>query len=48
QKISINLPQFPSLDDILSQLENQVCDAVVDKVNEKLPGNIDPWKDYNL
>ncbi|OZT47785.1 conjugal transfer protein, partial [Escherichia coli] len=25
-----------------------VCDAVVDKVNEKLPGNIDPWKDYNL
>ncbi|ECT1232567.1 conjugal transfer protein, partial [Salmonella enterica] len=20
----------------------------VDKVNEKLPGNIDPWKDYNL
>ncbi|EBN6582968.1 conjugal transfer protein, partial [Salmonella enterica subsp. enterica] len=21
---------------------------VVDKVNEKLPGNIDPWKDYNL
>ncbi|HAX5977357.1 TPA: conjugal transfer protein [Escherichia coli] len=48
KKISINLPQFPSLDDILSQLENQVCDAVVDKVNEKLPGNIDPWKDYNL
>ena len=32
KKISINLPQFPSLDDILSQLENQVCDAVVDKV----------------
>ena len=48
KKISITLPQFPSLDDILSQLENQVCDAVVDKVNEKLPGNIDPWKDYNL
>ncbi|MDW9200238.1 hypothetical protein SE959_26045 [Escherichia coli] len=37
-------PQFPSLDDILSQLENQVCDAVVDKVNEKLPGNIDPGR----
>ncbi|HHX0770124.1 TPA: conjugal transfer protein, partial [Escherichia coli] len=24
------------------------CDAVVDRVNEHLPGNIDPWKDYNL
>ncbi|HFV6025876.1 TPA: conjugal transfer protein, partial [Escherichia coli] len=23
-------------------------DAVVDRVNEHLPGNIDPWKDYNL
>ncbi|ENM4394633.1 conjugal transfer protein [Salmonella enterica] len=48
KKISVNIPQFPSLDDILSQLENQVCDAVVDKVNEKLPGNIDPWKDHNI
>ncbi|HFR6261799.1 TPA: conjugal transfer protein, partial [Shigella sonnei] len=25
-----------------------VCDAVVDRVNDHLPGNIDPWKDYNL
>ncbi|EOM1608762.1 conjugal transfer protein, partial [Shigella sonnei] len=24
------------------------CDAVVDRVNDHLPGNIDPWKDYNL
>ena len=46
--VSITLPQFPSLDKILRDLENQVCDAVVDRVNEHLPGNIDPWKDYNL
>lgn len=46
KKISLNIPQFPSLDSILSQLENQVCDAVVDKVNDRLPGNIDPWKNY--
>ncbi|HCS2759393.1 TPA: conjugal transfer protein, partial [Shigella flexneri] len=42
------LPQFPSLDKLLRDLENQVCDAVVDRVNDHLPGNIDPWKDYNL
>ena len=46
--VSITLPQFPSLDKLLRDLENQVCDAVVDRVNEHLPGNIDPWKDYNL
>jgi Lrp/AsnC family leucine-responsive transcriptional regulator len=46
--ISITLPQFPSLDKLLRDLENQVCDAVVDRVNDHLPGNIDPWKDYNL
>ena len=46
--VSITLPQFPSLDKILRDLENQVCDAVVDRVNDHLPGNIDPWKDYNL
>ncbi|ELQ6864013.1 conjugal transfer protein [Salmonella enterica] len=46
KKISLNIPQFPSLDSLLSQLENQVCDAAVDKVNDRLPGNIDPWKNY--
>ncbi len=42
--ISITLPQFPSLDKLLRDLENQVCDAVVDRVNDHLPGNIDPGK----
>ncbi len=32
----------PALDKLLRDLENQVCDAVVDRVNEHLPGNIDP------
>ncbi len=36
--ISITLPQFPSLDKLLRDLENQVCDAVVDRVNDHLPG----------
>ncbi|SPW71123.1 protein TraL [Escherichia coli] len=48
-RTSVSLfPQFPSLDKLLRDLENQVCDAVVDRVNDHLPGNIDPWKDYNL
>ena len=44
--VSVSLPQFPSLDGTLSQLENQICDAAVDKVNDNLPDNIDPWKNY--
>ncbi len=38
----------PQPGEVLRDLENQVCDAVVDRVNDHLPGNIDPWKDYNL
>lgn len=46
KKTTITLPQFPSLSDLLEKLGNEVCDAVVDRVNDKLPGNIDPWKNY--
>ncbi|MGJ3289485.1 conjugal transfer protein [Klebsiella sp. PL-2018] len=46
KKTTISLPQFPNLNDLLEKLGNEVCDAVVDRVNDKLPGNIDPWKSY--
>ena len=46
KKLTVSLPQFPSLADILSQLENEICSAVVDKVNDNLPSNIDPWDDF--
>lgn len=46
KKTTLTLPQFPNLNDLLEKLGNEVCDAVVDKVNDKLPGNIDPWKNY--
>jgi len=47
KKINVNIPQFPGLDDILSKMENEICAAALDKVNEQIPDNIDPWKNYN-
>jgi len=47
KKITVTVPEFPNLDEVLSKLENEICDAAVDKVNEQIPGNIDPWKNYN-
>lgn len=44
--VKVNLPQFPGLDDIISQMENKVCEAALDKVNEQIPDSIDPWKNY--
>jgi TraL protein len=38
---------IPGLDEIISQLENKVCEAALDKVNEQIPDNIDPWKNFN-
>ncbi len=41
--VSITLPQFPQpWTNSSATRKNQVCDAVVDRVNEHLPGNIDP------
>ena len=45
--ITVTLPSFPSLSDLLSQAINKVCRAAVYKVNDTLPSNIDPWKDLN-
>ncbi|MEQ9971327.1 conjugal transfer protein [Pectobacterium carotovorum] len=47
KKITVTVPEFPNLSDLLSQLENEICDAAVDKVNQNIPSNIDPWKDYS-
>ncbi|EIP3952688.1 conjugal transfer protein [Salmonella enterica] len=47
EDITLTLPQFPSIAGIISKIAEQICQAAVDKVNEKLPGNIDPWKDFN-
>lgn len=46
KSIKVSLPQFPGLDDIISQMENKVCEAALDKVNEQIPDSIDPWKNY--
>lgn len=47
KKITVAVPEFPSLESIISQLENEICDAAVDKVNDQIPGNIDPWKNFS-
>jgi len=47
KKIRLSIPQFPGLDDMLSQMENEVCAAALDKINEQIPTTIDPWKNYN-
>lgn len=45
--LAITIPEFPNLGDALSKLENDVCKAAVDKVNDQIPGNIDPWQNYS-
>lgn len=41
---SISLPSFPSLDDILDRVSDQVCQAAVDRINSHIPSNIDSWQ----
>ncbi|MBX8493177.1 conjugal transfer protein [Pseudomonas cichorii] len=43
---SISLPSFPSLQDILNQVTEQICQAAVDKINSQIPSSIDPWQQY--
>lgn len=43
---SVNLPSFPSLQDLLNKVADKVCQAAVDKVNSHIPGSIDPWEGY--
>ncbi|RMT55939.1 TraL protein, partial [Pseudomonas syringae pv. theae] len=41
---SISLPSFPSLEDLMNQVADQVCQAAVDKVNSHIPSGSDPWQ----
>lgn len=43
---SISLPTFPSLQDILNQVAEKICQTAVDKINSHIPSNIDPWQQY--
>lgn len=46
RKTNVSLPSFPSLADILNKISEEICQAAVDKVNDYIPGDIDPWKEY--
>ncbi|KPW49308.1 hypothetical protein ALO86_200179 [Pseudomonas syringae pv. berberidis] len=41
---SISLPSFPSLEDLMNQVADQVCQAAVDKINSHIPSGSDPWQ----
>ncbi|WP_117144589.1 conjugal transfer protein [Pseudomonas coronafaciens] len=41
---SISLPSFPSLEDLMNQVADQVCQAAVDKINSHIPSVVDPWQ----
>lgn len=43
---SISLPSFPSLQDIMNQVSEKVCQAALDKINSNIPSSIDPWQQY--
>ncbi|MDY7563416.1 MULTISPECIES: conjugal transfer protein [unclassified Pseudomonas] len=43
---SISLPSFPSLQDIMNQVADKVCQAAVNQINSNIPSSIDPWQKY--
>lgn len=43
---NISLPSFPSLQEIMNQVSERVCQAAVDKINSHIPSSIDPWQQY--
>ncbi|WP_077717854.1 conjugal transfer protein, partial [Escherichia coli] len=46
--VRITRPQFSGVDKLRRERGDQVCDAVVDRVNDHVPGDMEPWKDYDL
>ncbi|MBW5416266.1 conjugal transfer protein [Pseudomonas sp. MAG002Y] len=44
----ISLPSFPSLEDLLNKVADQICQAAVDKVNSHIPASFDPWSQGGL
>jgi TraL protein len=45
---TIRLPSFPSLEDLLNKVADQICKAAVDKVNSHIPSSFDPWSQGGL
>ncbi|MDK9605872.1 conjugal transfer protein [Lelliottia wanjuensis] len=48
RNISISMPHLPSLQDIINQATEKVCNTMTDKINSNLPDNIDPWQSYGM
>lgn len=46
QSTSITVPSFPSLQSIMTQVSEKICQAAVDKINSHIPTNMDPWQQY--
>lgn len=44
RKTRVMLPSFPSLQDVLNQVAEEICKVVVKEINDQLPTSIDPWK----
>ncbi|WP_434523809.1 hypothetical protein [Photorhabdus asymbiotica] len=46
--VSIKIPTFPSIDDILGKIKDKACQVARDQIDGhirgKLPSSIDPWK----
>lgn len=42
----ISLPTFPSLQDLMNQVADKICQAAVDKINSQIPSSIDPWQQF--
>ncbi|MCT4707619.1 hypothetical protein MUA03_17170 [Enterobacteriaceae bacterium H16N7] len=42
---AITMPTFPSLNDVLSGIEEKVCSAARDQIGKYVPDSIDPWGD---
>ena len=41
---NISLPSFPSLQDLMNKVADQICQAAIDKVNSYIPSTFDPWQ----
>jgi len=44
RKTRVMLPSFPSLQDLLDEVTEKICQAVVKEINKQLPTSIDPWR----
>lgn len=46
--MSITMPSFPNLFDILNGIKDKICAAARDKISDYIPSNIDPWGDLSV